>query len=92
MNFIETIPNEIIQLIKDYMWGTNQSYKIKLREVLDNLPKNVQLSLSPIKKSYYKNRVWEELDDNLFCPNCGEKTLWFPLYCNGNVCEYCQGR
>ena len=92
MNLVDTFPSEIIQLLKDYMWGTHLDYRVKLRSILDDLPKNVQLNLSPIKYGYYKNSIWEDVDDNLFCPSCGEKTLWFPSYCNGNVCEYCQYR
>lgn len=91
-NMLNKLPNEIIFYIKDYMWGHKSDYQKKLKMILENLPEPemVQINLTAIRKCYYKNKYWEELEDNLFCPRCGEKTLWFPFFLSGKLCEYCQ--
>ena len=89
---LNELPDELIVIIKDYIWGNTLQYQKKLNIILENLPEPemVQNNLKPINKCYYKNKYWEELEDNLFCPRCGEKTLWFPFTFLGKLCDYCQ--
>jgi hypothetical protein len=92
MKGVDLLPFEIKQQIKVFMWGNSNIFKQKLKIVLESLPQNVQLNLAPIQTSYYKNTIWDDVEDNLFCHQCGEKTLYFPFHCNGSngsVCIYC---
>ncbi len=89
---LNELPDELIVNVKDYMWGNKLEYQKKLKIILENLPEPemVQKKLKAINKCHYKNKYWDELEDNLFCPRCGEKSLWFPFALSGKLCNYCQ--
>lgn len=89
MELISLLPKHINNRIKDYMWGSPEFYRKILGDVLDKLPSNILSNLRATEYCKYKNKLYE-IDENLYCHKCGEKTLWFPFACNGVVCDYCR--
>jgi len=89
MEITSRLPNELNMVIMDYMWGTRKGYQLILGKVLSRLPTNVQLNLKATEYCKYKNKVWNDIEDNLYCPKCGEKSLHFTYVCLGRLCEYC---
>ena len=72
------------------MWGTCESYKKLFNSVLNNLPSNAVNVLHPTKYCKYNNKIWIELEDNIYCPKCGDKSLFFAYACLGLLCDRCR--
>ena len=71
------LPQDITNQIWEYMWGSNQIYRITFKYKLNNLPDNPVLVLKVTENCHYKNRYWNNLEDNIYCHRCGEKSLFF---------------
>ncbi len=80
---LQNIPSEVIEHIKDYLWGNliSQQNQLNIVEQLETLP---QQSLQ-VNSICYLNGIPKEIEDELYCPQCGEKTL-FPF-----TLEVCYG-
>ena len=73
---LQNIPSEVIEHIKDYLWGDliSQKYQLNILEQLNTYP---QHSLQ-VNSICYFDGIPKEIEDELYCPYCGEKTL-FPF-------------
>ena len=73
---LHAIPSEVIEHIKDYLWGnlTSQQHQLNIVEKLDTYP---QHSLH-VNSICYFNGILKEIEDEIYCPYCGEKTM-FPF-------------
>ena len=73
---LDNIPLEIIEHIKDYLWGNviSQQYQLDIVKQLDTNP---QQSLN-VNSICYFNGVVKEIEDEVYCPDCGEKSM-FPF-------------
>jgi len=85
MIIINELPCELIEMIKEYMWGNVAYYKKEL---------NIVNTLPEYKKAILRttlfckiNNIMNEIEDELYCPNCGEKTL-FPF--TRSICYECE--
>ena len=58
------------------MWGNKDIYKKKI-DIVNNLP---DYKKDNLKENFYLffSGVYTEIEDELYCPQCGEKTL-FPF-------------
>ena len=74
--FLQVFPLEIVEIIKIFMWGNNNIYKEKLK-IVKNLPEYKKDNLR-VTVSCRMNGKDIEIEDELYCPKCGEKTL-FPF-------------
>lgn len=74
--FLQVFPLEIVEIIKIFMWGNNNIYKEKLK-IVKNLPEYKKDNLR-VTVSCRMNGKDIEIEDELYCPRCGEKTL-FPF-------------
>lgn len=81
---LKKLPYEITENIKIYMWGNKDIYKKKL-DIVHNLPKYKHHNLKVTDYCLIRN-VYTEIEDELYCPKCGEKTL-FPF--TREVCFDC---
>jgi len=71
------LPSEIIEIIKDCLWGNHDEWKAKLSQIIKLFP--------------HENNLIENLNDSgdyeeTYCPQCGEKEL-FPF--SRTICFYC---
>ena len=73
---LDDIPLEVIEHIKDYLWGNliSQQHQLNIVEQLDSFP---QQSLK-VNSICYFNGIPKEIEDESYCPYCGEKTM-FPF-------------
>lgn len=85
MIIINELPCELIEMIKEYMWGNVVYYKKKLN-IVNTLPEYKRAILRTTLFCKIKNTM-NEIEDELYCPNCGEKTL-FPF--TRNICYECE--
>ena len=85
MNIIDKLPYELSELIKEYMWGNIVSYKKRLN-IIQCLPVYKKITLRPNPFCKIKNTI-TEIEDELYCPRCGEKTL-FPF--TKIMCSECE--
>ena len=77
------LPNEIINTITNYLWGTPQVFKKQLN-IIEGIKHFTQFNLKPISIQKYKGVIREEVDLDVYCFKCGEKTV-FPFtlqYCD----------
>lgn len=82
------LPDPLIILISDFLWGTNLDYKKKFQPILLDIKVPNRLNiLKQINHQYRNNRFYEEIEDDLYCPGCGEKNL-FPF--NRFTCWDCE--
>ena len=78
MNLIN-LPEPLISLISDFLWGTNLDYKKKFQTILLDIKVPARLDiLNQINYQHRNNVFYEEIEDDLYCPGCGEKNL-FPF-------------
>ena len=89
---VSKLPDVLVTQISNYLWGSKEIYQKRLTKITKNIPTYPLLSLKAIKDCHYKNRVWIDLEDNLYCHGCGEKSLDFAYVCLGRnrCCDYCQ--
>jgi hypothetical protein len=80
------VPKPIINIIKDYLWGSKLDYIIKYNNCIKTLPINWYNQLNPIEYQKRNDIIYTELDTNDYCFKCGEKTIFpFTQY----ICGYC---
>ncbi len=89
MELITRLPNDINIQIMDYLWGSRRDHQKYFSQVLDTLPVNILINLRATESCKYKNKIWDDIEDNLYCPCCGEKSLDFTYACNGWLCDFC---
>lgn len=81
---ITKLPYPMSDLIFDYLWGNNRDWKNKNIKVINEINvKFIQLGswywmLDQINIQTRNNKQYEEIEDDLYCPCCGEKSL-FPF-------------
>ena len=70
------LPDTLIIHISDFLWGTNLDYKKKFQNILLDIkvPNRIEI-LNQINDQYRNNKTYEEIEDDLYCPRCGEKYL-----------------
>jgi len=90
MNIIKKCPRDITSQIGEYIWGSRQIYSTKFTKILRDLPQSPLTVLNATDECRYKNKNWVELEDNVYCPACGEKSLWFAYSCIGISCDFCR--
>ena len=82
---IKSLPTDIIEQIMVYLWGNKQIFKIKLN-ISNVLPKYKQHNLRVLEMcKIYGVELY--IEDELYCPRCGEKTL-FPF--TRMICHECE--
>ena len=91
MNKISTqtfdLPKHIISLIKDFIWGNKKDWIKKYNIFLTQtfIPFNPKCRyIYMLNPCLYQRRDLKETDieENFYCPVCGEKTLYFPFLFN----------
>ena len=73
-----SLPPVIIDEIFNILWGSVSDFKTILQKSLKILPDSWILHLRDTKKMTIRGKIYTELDDNMYCPKCGEKFL-FPF-------------
>jgi len=81
------LPEHIISLIKDYMWGSKDIWKLKYSILLRRtfIPFNPRFDyIYKLNPCLFQRRLSKEteIEDNFYCPICGEKTLFFGFLYN----------
>ena len=84
------LPQDITNQIWEYMWGSNQIYRVIFKKILGYLPNNPWLCLKATNTCHYKKKYWTDLEDNVYCHRCGEKSLDFAYACLGLDCDFCR--
>ena len=92
MDLVTNLPNDIKLKIMDHMWGTLPDYQRKFSSILSLLPEHILINLKATPYCKYKNKMWNDIGDNLYCPKCGEKSLFFAYACCGLLCDFCDNR
>ena len=89
---INILPNELVLEISNYLWGSKEIYQPIFTKITKKIPEYPLNNLKAINNCHYKNKYWTNLEDNLYCHRCGEKTLDFTYVCLGRqvACDYCQ--
>lgn len=74
----DLLPEPILGKVFDTLWGTEVDFKSKFNKSLDSLPPNWYWHLRETNVMKLQGHVHTALSDNMYCPHCGEKTL-FPF-------------
>jgi hypothetical protein len=86
----------ITECIASYLWGTPDTWKVHYNDVITHLPAYTRtlmhLRATPHchSRGDRRNLVEDDIEDNLYCEVCGEKTLWFPYLSTGDMCCLCR--
>tara|TARA_B100002051_G_C16314646_1_gene429208 strand:- start:240 stop:563 length:324 start_codon:yes stop_codon:yes gene_type:complete len=93
---VNILPLNINIIIKDYLWGNINDWKIKFKNIINEynilLDHHIKMYdkvskysiVSRLEECKSQKRLNKEIDleDNIYCPVCGEKTLFFPFMFN----------
>ena len=88
-NNLSKLPFPLGLYVFDFVWGSPIIYKQKLK-IVDTLPKDRFWLGNWILKSpifCHRNGILYEVEDDLYCPKCGEKTV-FPF--TREICWDCE--
>lgn len=66
------LPTCLQYQIYDFMWGNLEIYRSKMNNCLNCLVDSS--SLFPVNDKKINGKNYTEMEDNLYCPECGEKT------------------
>ena len=91
MMAVRTLPLEIQEHIRVHVWGSIELTKRKFKDVLNALSNREAVHCLRSVDSYksYAHQ-WEETEDNVFCPRCGEKTVFFAfVFHSRKHCDNC---
>ena len=88
---LKQLPIELVQMIKDFIWGTQKSWKNKFTSNLNYVLKtpNLLFVLKDVK-SYKVNNQCIDCEDSLYCPFCGEKSMFFASTFYHETCDACE--
>ncbi len=86
MNIQTKLPDEVIDSIKDILWGNIDSWKKKFNIVLRKDFLVIKRDLKPSPYCIFSGNLLE-IEDEIFCSSCGEKTI-FPF--TRSICETCE--
>ena len=86
INQLLLLPQSVTDHIFNILWGENNDFKIILKKSLAILPKYWTLHLKSVNKININGKLFIALEDNLYCPICGEKFL-FPF--TRDICWDC---
>ena len=85
------LPLELVYLIDELLRGSRRLYQEQFSRIVSKISLYPQSKLNPVKTQFINNTIMVEIEDNVFCHKCGEKTLWFPFMLNNNYyCDNCQ--
>ena len=91
MILYQKLPIDIIIIIENILKGSIQFYRKKFNIIIKNFQKYPQNKLKSINIQKLDNKIIDDLEDNVFCYYCGEKTLWFPFLLNNKkYCNKCE--
>jgi len=78
----------LLPMLTGYLWGDRSDWIRKLN-IVEHLPADALAFLTdvPAYRSY-SNLL--DTEDCLYCPHCGEKTLFFALSFYTNTCQECK--
>ena len=82
---IKVLTTEIIEIIKEYVFGNRQSF-VRILNIVNNLPKYPYNELNVVKQCKM-NGEQVDIEDEVYCYKCGEKTV-FPF--TRLVCYDCE--
>jgi hypothetical protein len=83
---ILNLPEEIIILIKDFLWGNVESHKKRFSITLKENFSEIKRNLIPAPYCIFSGNLLE-IEDEMFCEICGEKTV-FPF--TRDICYTCE--
>ena len=86
MNSIIDFPEEIIDVVKDFLWGNIDSQKKCFNSILKKNFSAMHAVLTPAPYCIFSGELLE-IEDEIFCENCGEKTI-FPF--TRSICHTCE--
>ena len=79
---VEYLPDNIIYIVKNYMWGDKIDWINEFNKSINRYSGQYEdealYKLKVCKWQKRSNNI-EYIEDNLYCPVCGEKTLDFAL-------------
>jgi hypothetical protein len=98
LHIIGKFPSHIINIIKNYIWGDNDSWSIIYNKTLSEYNDIYALDIyndyyiiSKLQVCLWQKRLNKdiEIDDNFYCSVCGEKTLFFAFLFNASARRDC---
>lgn len=87
---ISVIPEYLVDILKDYLWGNFTSHQKKNKANLFNIKETflAVTFLKPINIQKRDNIIFREINRFFYCPICGEKSLC--PYTSFLCCEDCE--
>lgn len=82
---IKVLTNEIIEIIKEYVYGNRQAF-VRILNIVNTLPKYPYNELNVVKLCKINGKE-VEIEDEVYCYKCGEKSV-FPF--TRLVCYDCE--
>jgi len=94
MNYFN-LPVDIINIIKNYLWGHKEDwmrkFNIIIRDTNDTFKPSIDNIIYKLNICNWQKRlnIDTNIEDNFYCPVCGEKNLFFAFTGNPKSFQEC---